>query len=126
MFLLIDYIYLDRDERVLFYNKKHEYVIEQIYFSGNKILKNLSNKNSLEIVNPCKLIVFMGQIEYLTNPNVNDFFNYNTTFIRNDLQQIQGTSIIKNASFDFNSNQVGTSMDFKFYSKVFINIVYIL
>jgi hypothetical protein len=118
MFLLIDYIYLDRDERVLFYNKKHEYVIEQIYFTGNKILKNLSNKNSLDIVNPCKLIVFMGQIEYLTNPNVNDFFNYNTTFIRNDLQQIQGTSIIKNASFDFNSNQIGTSMDFKFYSKV--------
>ena len=118
MFLLIDYIYLDRDERILFYNKKHEYVIEQTYFTGNRILKNLSNKNSLDIINPCKLIVFMGQIEYLSNPNVNDFFNYNTTFIRNDLQQIQGTSIIKNASFDFNSNQAGSLMDFKFYSKV--------
>lgn len=118
MFLLIDYIYLDREERIQFYNNKHEYIIEQIYFTGNNILKNLSNKNSLEIINPCKLIVFMGQLEYLTNPNVNDFFNYNTTFIRNDLQQIQGNPIIKYANFDFNSNQFSTPMDYSFYSKL--------
>ena len=118
MFLLIDYIYLDREERIQFYNNKHEYIIEQIYFTGNSILKNLSNKNSLEIINPCKLIVFMGQLEYLTNPNVNDFFNYNTTFIRNNLQQIQGIPIIKSANFDFNSNQFSTPMDYSFYSKL--------
>jgi hypothetical protein len=60
----------------------------------------------------------MGQLEYLTNPNVNDFFNYNTTFIRNDLQQIQGNPIIKYANFDFNSNQFSTPMDYSFYSKL--------
>ena len=124
MFLLIDYIYLDREERIQFYNNKHEYIIEQIYFTGNNILKNLSNKNSLEIINPCKLIVFMGQLEYLTNPNVNDFFNYNTTFIRNDLQQIQGIPIIKSANFDFNSNQFSTPMDYSFYSKLLPFISY--
>jgi len=124
MFLLIDYIYLDREERIQFYNNKHEYIIEQIYFTGNSILKNLSNKNSLEIINPCKLIVFMGQLEYLTNPNVNDFFNYNTTFIRNDLQQIQGIPIIKSANFDFNSNQFSTPMDYSFYSKLLPFISY--
>ena len=37
-YLLIDYIYLDKEERTKFFNNRHEYVIEQVYFSGNKIL----------------------------------------------------------------------------------------
>ena len=54
----------------------------------------------------------MGQISYLLNPNVNDFFNYNNTFIRNEFNQILGKSIIKNASISFNSNQVTSTIDF--------------
>jgi hypothetical protein len=103
LFLLIDYIYLDRDERNKFYNDKHEYVIEQIYFTGNMNLQNLSNRNSIQILNPCKWFVFMGQISYLQNPNVNDFFNYKDTFIRNDLNQIKGNPIILSAYLSFNS-----------------------
>lgn len=102
IFLLVDYVYLDRDERNKFYNSKHEYIIDQIYFTGNYILQNLYNRNTIQILNPCKWLVFMGQISYLTNPNVNDYFNYKTTFVRKD-NQIQGDSVISNASFSYNS-----------------------
>lgn len=103
IFLLIDYIYLDRDERNKFYNDKHEYIIEQIFFTGNINLQNLSNRNSIQILNPCKWLVFMAQISYLQNSNVNDFFNYKNTFIRNDLGQIEGDPLIYSAYLSFNS-----------------------
>jgi hypothetical protein len=103
IFLLIDYIYLDRDERNKFYNDKHEYIIEQIFFTGNINLQNLSNRNSIQILNPCKWLVFMAQISYLQNQNVNDFFNYKTTFIRDEDQQIKGDSVISSAYLSFNS-----------------------
>ena len=102
IFLLVDYVYLDRDERNKFYNSKHEYIIEQIYFTGNYILQNLYNRNTIQILNPCKWLVFMGQLSYLTNPNVNDYFNYKTTFIRKD-NKIEGDNVIVNASFSYNS-----------------------
>lgn len=103
IFLLTDYIYLDRDERNKFYKEKHEYVIEQVYFTGNMNLQNLTNRNSIQILNPCKWFVFMGQISYLQNPNVNDFFNYKDTFIRDDDGEIQGNPVILTAYLSFNS-----------------------
>lgn len=103
IFLLVDYVYIDREERNKFYKEKHEYIIEQIYFSGNINLHNISNKNSIQILNPCKWLVFMAQISYLQNPNVNDFFNYNNTFIRYDDGTIKGDPLILSAYLSFNS-----------------------
>ena len=117
-YLLIDYIYLDKEERTKFFNNKHEYVIEQVYFSGNKILKNLNNKINMEVVNPCKWMVFMGQLSYYTNPNVNDFFNYKTTFIRNLKNEIIAEPLIKEANITLNSNQNNQIFDMKFYSRL--------
>jgi hypothetical protein len=114
-YLLIDYIYLDKEERTKFFNNRHEYIIEQVYFSGNKILKNLNNKINIEVVNPCKWMVFMGQLSYYTNQNVSDYFNYNTTFIRN---LKGGIPLIKDANITFNSNQNNQIFDMKFYSRL--------
>jgi hypothetical protein len=103
IFLLVDYIYLDRDERNKFYNDKHEYIIEQINFTGNINQSSLANRNNIQILNQCKWFVFMGQISYLQNKNVNDFFNYKNTWMRNDNQQIEGDSLILSAYISFNS-----------------------
>jgi hypothetical protein len=117
-YLLIDYIYLDKEERTKFFNNRHEYIIEQVYFSGNKILKNLNNKINIEVVNPCKWMVFMGQLAYYTNHNVNDFFNYKTTFIRNFRDEIIAEPLIKEANITLNSNQNNQIFDMKFYSRL--------
>ena len=37
-FLLVEYIFLDTDERVRFYKSRHEYLIEQIQFNGEKVI----------------------------------------------------------------------------------------
>lgn len=114
LYLLIDYIYIDNDERNRFYNNKHEYIIEQIYFSGNKYLQNLSSKNNLELINPCKFIVFMAQPKYFSNVNVNDFFNYTTSFdyssnITNNI------SIFKDASILLNSKSYIETQNIEFF-----------
>ncbi len=114
LYLLIDYIYIDNDERNRFYNNKHEYIIEQIYFSGNKYLQNLSSKNNLELINPCKFIVFMAQPKYFSNVNVNDFFNYTTSFdyssnITNNI------SIFKDASILLNSKSYIDTQNIEFF-----------
>ena len=116
-YLLIDYIFLDKIERMKFFNDKHEYIIEQVYFSGNTITNNLSSKINIEIINPCKYIIFMAQLSYLNNQNVNDFFNYTNSFIRDRVtQQTVGIPIIKNMDFLLNSQTITGPRIMEFYN----------
>ena len=120
MYLLIDYIYLDREERTKFFQNKHNYLVEQIFFSNIRYLTNQFNRNSLELVNPCKYFVFMGQVKYFLNPNVNYLFNYNTFFfdpkIANLTQYYNNKPVIKSASFSLNSTVANEELDMKYYS----------
>ena len=116
MYLLSNYVFLDMNERKRFYENRHEYIIEQITYSGDKVLNNIINSTYIELVNPCKWILFMAQISYLTNPNVNDWFNYKTTFIRNADGSIQGKSVIKNVSFSLNTTQVIDTYEMELYN----------
>ncbi len=120
MYVLIDYIYLDREERTKFYQNKHNYLVEQVYFSNPRYLSNQYTRNSIEIINPCKFFVFMAQVKYFLNPNVNYLFNYYTTFFnpattslsQNFLQK----PVIKSASFSFNSNIASETLSMAYYS----------
>lgn len=120
MYLLVDYIYLDREERTKFFQNKHNYLVEQVYFSNPRFLTNKFNRNSLEIVNPCKYFVFMGQVKYFLNSNVNYLFNYNTIFFE---PQTVGPSatffnnpVIAKVSFSLNSSVTTNELDMKYYS----------
>lgn len=113
IYILSDYIYLDREERVKFYKDKHEYVIEQPYFSGVKTLTNLSNKNVIDMINPCKWIAFMGQVGYLTNSNVNDKFNYTTSFIKDN-----SIPVINTVSFGYNSSTANENITMDYYTSI--------
>jgi hypothetical protein len=120
MYLLCDYIYLDREERTKFYQNKHNYLIEQIYFSNPRILTNLYNRNIIELINPCKYFVFMGQVKYFLNPNVNYLFNYKTLFFDSDNIFINinlpNRPVIKKASFALNSEPAITTLDMSYYT----------
>ncbi len=120
MYLLCDYIYLDREERTKFFQNKHNYLIEQIYFSNPRYLNNLFNRNVIEIINPCKYFVFMGQVKYFLNENVNYQFNYNTLFFSPENNfvgvGIENKPIIKSAYFSLNSNPAISDIDFSYYS----------
>jgi hypothetical protein len=115
MYVLSDYIYIDKEERVKFFKNKHDYVIEQIYYN-NLNLNNKYNKNLLEIINPCKYIVFMGQVSYFTNANVNYSFNYKTLFFNNCTNLFKVKSVINTTSLSLNLNQINEQFNMNFYT----------
>ena len=81
-FLLIDYIYLDTDERLRFANASHEYLIEQLEFTGTvPIMSNIA-KIQLQLNHPCKSVIFVVQLDCIRNGNFHDTFNYTNSPVR--------------------------------------------
>lgn len=124
-YLLCNYIYIDKEERKKFYLDKHEYIIEQLYFSNPRYLSNINNQIYFDIINPCKYFVFMGQVKYFLNKNVNELFNYrkfffNTKIVKDykNIYNLLNTPVITNVSYSFNSNSVTTASDIKFFNVV--------
>lgn len=128
-YLLCNYIYLDREERKKFYLNKHEYTIEQVYYSNPKYLTNLNNRVFVEIINPCKFYVFMSQVRYFMNYNVNQNFNYNLYFFDTNLilknnnnlsnpnyNMSDNKPVIKSIYFSLNSNPSVENFEMKLYS----------
>ena len=59
--LYVDYIYLDTDERRRFAQVSHEYLIEQLQFTGDESVHSTSNKIKLNFNHPCKELVWVVQ-----------------------------------------------------------------
>jgi hypothetical protein len=58
--LWIDYIYLDTDERRKFAQSSHEYLIEQLQFTGKESVPNNKAKVKLNFNHPVKELVWVG------------------------------------------------------------------
>jgi len=61
--LYVDYIYLDTDERRRFAQVSHEYLIEQVQFTGKESLNSACQKVKLNFNHPCKEIIWVAQPE---------------------------------------------------------------
>jgi hypothetical protein len=59
--LFVDYIYLDTDERRRFAQVSHEYLIEQLQFTGDESTSSVSNKIKLNFNHPVKELVWVVQ-----------------------------------------------------------------
>ena len=59
--LFVDYIFLDTDERRRMAQNPHEYLIEQLQFTGDESVGSSSNKIKLNFNHPCKELVFVVQ-----------------------------------------------------------------
>ncbi len=55
-YLLIDYVYLDSEERKRFAQASHEYLIEQLQFTGSESLTAATAKYRLNFNHPCKFL----------------------------------------------------------------------
>jgi hypothetical protein len=62
-YLLIDYVYLDSEERKRFAQASHEYLIEQLQFTGSESLTSASNKYRLNFNHPCKYLIWTPHLE---------------------------------------------------------------
>jgi hypothetical protein len=59
--LYVDYVYLDTEERRRFAQVAHEYLIEQLQFTGTESVTSTSNKIQLSFNHPCKELVWVVQ-----------------------------------------------------------------
>jgi hypothetical protein len=76
--LWVDYIFLDTDERRKFAQLTHEYLIEQLQFTGEESVSSTSPKVKLNFNHPCKeLVWFLANSDNNTLNNHN-WFNYTT------------------------------------------------
>jgi hypothetical protein len=59
--LYVDYVFLDTDERRRMAQQPHEYLIEQLQFTGDESVGSTSNKIKLNFNHPCKELVWVVQ-----------------------------------------------------------------
>ena len=58
--LWVDYVYLDTDERLRFAQISHEYLIEQLQFTGDEsVTDNTDKKMTLNFNHPCKELIWV-------------------------------------------------------------------
>ena len=74
-YLLIDYVYLDSEERKRFAQASHEYLIEQVQFTGSESISATNMKYRLNFNHPSKFIVFAAHL---------DRYNNGTEFVATD------------------------------------------
>lgn len=67
-FLVIDYIYLDSEERKRFAQASHEYLIEQLQFTGSESLSSVTNKYRLNFNHPCKYLIWAPHFDLFQKP----------------------------------------------------------
>jgi hypothetical protein len=59
--LWVDYIFLDTDERRRFAQLSHEYLIEQLQFTGSETLNKGVNRIKLNFNHPCKELIWVAK-----------------------------------------------------------------
>ena len=104
--LYVDYIYLDTDERRQFAQVQHEYLIEQLQFTGAESFSNTAVKSKLALNHPCKELVWVVQKD--SNAAANEWSNY--TF--------GGLDPVETAKLQLNGHDRFSSRDGKYFNLV--------
>jgi len=68
-YLLIDYVYLDSEERKRFAQASHEYLIEQVQFTGSETLGSSNNKLRLNFNHPSKYLIWAPHVSTFNTRN---------------------------------------------------------
>ncbi len=92
--LYVDYIYLDTDERRRFAQVSHEYLIEQLQFTGDESITSQNIKVKLNFNHPVKELVWVVQRDSVVQPNMNQWNNYTDDFDNDTLGQIQTDGLL--------------------------------
>jgi len=115
-YLLVEYIYLDDEERVRFSQSKLEYLIEQVLFTGQQTINGINQSFNLGYTQPCKELVWVTQLSVAQETRVNDLFNYTNSLIRNTSGELIGTNLILNETIYFNGQERLSYRDSSYFS----------
>lgn len=87
-YILVTYYYLDEDERYKFSQSKHDYLIDQLFFTPNTEINNINFSGPVIADHPCKLMVWVAQLDYIQKSK--NYFNYTDSY---------QTKVFKNEDF---------------------------
>jgi len=93
-YLLVNYIFIDEDERLQIAQTKQDYIIEQLYYTEYNNIVGPSETVKVNIDNPCKFIIWVLQQKYIYDAL--DYYNYTNTPRHKILQDIDITTQIYN------------------------------
>lgn len=99
--LFIDYIYLDNDERRQFAQVQHEYLIEQLQFSGAESYNSTSIKSKLALNHPVKELVWVFQLDASVTGNDKQLDNYTNSTTGTGAQTITDAKLQLNGTDRF-------------------------
>ena len=121
--LWVDYIFLDTDERRRFAQLSHEYLIEQLQFTGTDTVSGSSSTTSLKSIrmnfnHPCKELIWVIRPDAATTglvaaPYWNNFSTRNT-----DNNYIIGSNPVSLAKIQLNGNDRFTERTGEYFSLV--------
>lgn len=101
-YLLVDYIYLDGDERRKFVLTSHEYIIDYVKLAVNKNISSNYFSENLLLNNPCIELFWIFQLKYLNNTKFSskksqyfDKFNYTNNYKYVNDKLIGSNNILK-------------------------------
>ncbi len=114
--LLVNYIYLDSEERNRFVQMKHEYLIEQLHIFNPQIINSSNFVAKADTINPSRFLIWHLQQQYLLDRNNNDFFNYTDDYLYFDNNKQAGNSLINDVSLLFNGFDRISNRSFKYYN----------
>lgn len=127
--LLVTYYYLDEDERYRFSQSKHEYLIEQLFFTPDAPIDNINFSGQIIADHPCKLMVWVAQMDYIYKAK--DYFNYTDSY-QNKLFKTEdfetsvnspvGKSIITHQTITLNGTQRISMRSSDYFDKLQKNI----
>jgi len=99
--LYVDYIYLDTDERRRFAQSSHEYLIEQVQFTGNEAVSSASAKVKLNFNHPVKELVWVYRLA--SSDTHTQWFNFT------DSLGASAAGVTVNGDLSAGSNPVATA-----------------
>jgi len=106
-FLLVNYIYLDDEERMKFAQSKHDYLIEHIYYTENNEVTGPTESIKVDVDNPCKYMIWVLQQQYIYNSKAYD-----------DYTDSNGNSLIIDETILLNQKERLTSRNEKYFSLI--------
>jgi len=97
--LYVDYVYLDTDERRRFAQVSHEYLIEQLQFTGDESVSSTANKIKLNFNHPVKELIWVVQPDDHLNQSKTasvgglQWFNYTDAIDQSALTGVVGNPL---------------------------------
>jgi len=116
-YMLVEYIFLDDEERVRFSQSRMEYLIEQLLFNGEKTIDGINQKFKIGFTQPVKELVWVSQLTLAQNTRINEHFNYTDSFKTDENGDYIGKNIITKATIFFNGQERISLRDIGYFSQ---------